>query len=39
MVEAADADEAIALAARIPGAKYGTIEVRPVVVIEAGATM
>jgi hypothetical protein len=39
MVEAADADEAIALAERIPGAKYGTIEVRPVVAIEAGSTM
>ena len=39
MVEAADADEAIALAARIPGAKYGTIEVRPVVAIETGSTM
>jgi hypothetical protein len=39
VVEAADADEAIALAARIPGAKYGTIEVRPVVAIEAGSTM
>jgi hypothetical protein len=39
MVEAADADDAIALAARIPGAKYGTIEVRPVVAIEAGSTM
>jgi hypothetical protein len=30
LVEAADADEAIALASRIPGARYGTIEVRPV---------
>ncbi len=39
LVEAADADEAIALAARIPGAKYGTIEVRPVVAVEAGSTM
>ena len=30
LVEAKDADEAIALAARIPGATYGAIEVRPV---------
>ena len=35
LVEAADADEAIAIAARIPGARYGTIEVRPV--LEVGA--
>ena len=30
MVEAADLDEAIAIAARIPTAKHGTIEVRPI---------
>ena len=30
LVEAKDLDEAIALAARIPGARVGTIEVRPV---------
>ena len=30
LVDAADLDEAIALAARIPGARSGTIEVRPV---------
>jgi hypothetical protein len=30
LVEAADLDQAIAIAARIPGAKYGSIEVRPV---------
>ena len=30
MVEAKDLDEAIALAARIPGAKTGSIEVRPI---------
>jgi hypothetical protein len=30
LVEARDLDEAIALAARIPGAKHGTIEVRPI---------
>lgn len=30
LVEAADLDEAIKLAARIPSAKHGSIEVRPV---------
>ena len=30
MVEAKDLDEAIALAARIPGARLGSIEVRPI---------
>ena len=30
LLEAKDADEAIAIAARIPGARYGSIEVRPV---------
>lgn len=30
MVEAADLDEAIAIAARLPGSKYGSVEVRPV---------
>jgi hypothetical protein len=30
LVEAKDLDEAISIAARIPGAKYGSIEVRPV---------
>jgi hypothetical protein len=30
IVEAKDLDEAISIAARIPGAKYGSIEVRPV---------
>lgn len=30
MVEAKDLDEAIALAARIPGARHGSIEVRPI---------
>jgi len=30
LIEAKDADEAIAVAARIPGAQYGSIEVRPV---------
>jgi hypothetical protein len=31
VVEAADLDEAIAYAARVPGAKTGTVEIRPVV--------
>lgn len=31
LVEAKDIDEAIAMAARIPGAKTGSVEVRPVV--------
>jgi len=30
MVEAKNLDEAIGIAARIPGAKKGTVEVRPV---------
>lgn len=30
MVEASDVDEAIAIAARIPAARTGTIEVRPI---------
>jgi len=38
LVEAADADEAIALAGRIPGARYGTIEVRPVLAVGAEST-
>jgi hypothetical protein len=37
MVEAADLDEAIAIAARIPAASHGTVEVRPVMKIEGGA--
>jgi hypothetical protein len=31
LVEAKDLDEAIGLAARIPGARFGSIEVRPIV--------
>jgi hypothetical protein len=31
LVDANDLDEAIAIAARIPGARWGTIEVRPVI--------
>jgi hypothetical protein len=34
VVEAKDLDEAIAWAAKIPGAKHGSIEVRPIVVFE-----
>jgi hypothetical protein len=30
MIEAKDLDEAVAWASRIPGARYGTIEVRPI---------
>ena len=35
-IEAKDADEALAIAARIPGARHGSIEVRPVMVFEEG---
>jgi hypothetical protein len=31
MIEAKDLDEAIGIAARIPGARKGTVEVRPVI--------
>jgi hypothetical protein len=34
LVECADLDEALALAARIPPAGWGTVEVRPVVPVE-----
>jgi hypothetical protein len=30
LIDAKDIDEAIAIAARIPGARYGSVEVRPV---------
>ena len=33
LVEAADLDEAVAIAARIPAARWGTVEIRPVVEI------
>ena len=33
IVEAKDLDEAVAIAARIPDARYGSVEVRPVMVI------
>ena len=31
LVDAADLDEAIGIAARIPGARWGTVEIRPVI--------
>jgi hypothetical protein len=34
LVDAKDADEALAIAARIPGARHGSIEVRPLMVFE-----
>ena len=37
MIEAENVDDAIEIAARIPGARYGTIEVRPVMPIGAEA--
>jgi hypothetical protein len=37
LVDANDLDEAISLAARIPGARTGSIEVRPIVAREARA--
>jgi hypothetical protein len=37
LVEAENVDEAIEIAARIPGARYGTIEVRPVLPVGAEA--
>jgi hypothetical protein len=37
LVDAKDLDEAIALAGRIPSARFGTIEVRPVVEVGAPA--
>ena len=33
LINANDLDEAIAIAARIPGARWGTVEIRPVVEI------
>lgn len=37
LVEAADMDEALAIAEQIPGARWGTVEVRPV--IELGGSV
>ncbi len=33
LIEAADKDEAVAVANRIPGARYGTVEIRPIMEI------
>ena len=38
LVEAKDLDEAISIAARVPAAREGSIEVRPVIVREQAAT-
>ncbi|HUP55056.1 MAG TPA: YciI family protein [Methylomirabilota bacterium] len=38
LVEAADLDEAIAYAAMIPGAKHGSVEVRPIIDFTAPQT-
>ena len=38
MIEAKDLNEAIQLAARIPGARYGGVEVRPIMEVGAGPT-
>jgi hypothetical protein len=37
LVEAVDLDEAIAIAAKIPAARHGSVEVRPVFVMEQAA--
>jgi hypothetical protein len=37
LIDAADLDEAIGIAARIPGARLGTIEVRPIASMPAAA--
>jgi hypothetical protein len=37
LVEATDLDEAISIAARIPGARRGSIEVRPVASMDQSA--
>ena len=34
LIDARDLDEAMSIAERIPGAKYGTIEIRPVLEIK-----
>jgi hypothetical protein len=31
LIDASDLDEAVAIASRIPGARWGTVEVRPVI--------
>lgn len=37
LVEAGNQDEAVAIAARIPGARFGSIEVRPIMVFSSTA--
>jgi hypothetical protein len=37
LVEAADLDEAIAMAAKIPAARHGSVEVRPILAMEQAA--
>ena len=39
LIDAKDLDEAIGIAARVPTAKWGTVEVRPVMDVPAGATV
>jgi hypothetical protein len=39
LVNCANLDEALALAARVPSARFGTIEVRPLVESMAAATV
>ncbi|MGE0128806.1 MAG: YciI family protein [Blastocatellales bacterium] len=34
LIDAKDLDEAIGVAAQIPGARYGTVEIRPVIELE-----
>jgi hypothetical protein len=34
MVEAKDLDEAIAIAGRIPGARWGSVEIRPAIEVK-----
>jgi hypothetical protein len=38
LIDAEDLDEAIAIVGRIPGARYGSVEVRPLVVREQAKT-
>jgi hypothetical protein len=38
LIDAANLDEAIAVAARIPAARTGSVEVRPVMVIPSGSS-
>jgi hypothetical protein len=38
VIEAADLDAALAWAAKVPNASYGTVEVRPIMEIPAAAT-